>query len=552
MHKKLRYEPILPNSHDWPVVKMHKSQEAFLELVTKRAVEEIITLHADFSTFRKDLTKFLDQEQARLQRNPWKVDSKNDPNFLPEKIKELQKEEIELPKILKEIALYYAKEIAGGFNIWHYRLAQASASYTLNRLLNPMKPQHPLTLAQIRFKLQEQIHILGNMSELRSLGRLGTLVLVPTHCSHFDSVLIWWIIHMLGLPPFMYGAGLNLFNRKFFAYFMNNVGTYKVDRRKKNIAYLSTLKAYSSLALHWKCHSLFYPGGTRSRSGSLESTLKLGLLSTALDAQHINYTAYGSEASKIFIVPVVFNYHFVLEAPFLIREYLMEHRDYVYKPQKDWIDESYKLLKLIKNFATKGSSISVSFGKPMDVLGNEVDATGSSYDTQGNRIDIYTYFKEKSVGRENFEQKIKESTRLLGQRIVASYHKNNCVLSSCLVAFVGWELMRGQYADICLKDFLKLPNSFFVISYPLLEASFAKARKAVLELYKQGSIQVSEDLQQGTIAGMVMHGLANLGSYNDQLPLVRNKNGDITTRDICSLLYYHNRLTGYGLEKCIT
>ena len=56
--------------------------------------------------------------------------------------------------------------------------------------------------------------------------------MVPTHFSHLDSALIGWIISQLGLPAFMYGAGLVLYNLKFFAYFFNSLGAYKVDRRK--------------------------------------------------------------------------------------------------------------------------------------------------------------------------------------------------------------------------------------------------------------------------------------------------------------------------------
>ena len=91
------------------------------------------------------------------------------------------------------------------------------------------------------------------------------------------------------MPPFIYGAGLNLFNISIFAYFMNALGAYKVDRRKKNLMYLETLKTYSKEAIQFGCHSLFFPGGTRSRSGIIESRLKLGLLSTAIEAQRANF-----------------------------------------------------------------------------------------------------------------------------------------------------------------------------------------------------------------------------------------------------------------------
>jgi len=78
-----------------------------------------------------------------------------------------------------------------------------------------------------------------------------------------------------------------------------------VDRRKKNMMYLETLKTYSKEAIQFGCHSLFFPGGTRSRSGIIESKLKLGLLSTAIEAQRANFQNGITDVSgKIFIVPV--------------------------------------------------------------------------------------------------------------------------------------------------------------------------------------------------------------------------------------------------------
>jgi glycerol-3-phosphate O-acyltransferase len=550
MYSKLQYDPILVNPNDWPVVKMYRSRDAFLQAVSNKAVQDILALQPNASDLRHDLAKSLIQEQARLQKMSWRVDAKEDPAFWTQIIKDLQQEDTPLTTLLHEITLHYAQEIAGGFNVWHYKLAQATGCYTLNRLLNPVKARRPRTLTRIRAQLLEQIHLIGATNELRQLARQGTVVMVPTHCSHFDSVLIWWVIHTLGLPPFIYGAGLNLFNKQFFAYFMNKLGTYKVDRRKKNTAYLNTLKVYSSLALHWGCHSLFYPGGTRSRTGVLEENLKLGLLGTAVEAQQINYEVYGPQAPKLFIVPVVFNYHFVLEAPFLIRDYLAAQGEYIYKTEKDWLNNSYKLLKLIKNFATKSSSITVSIGQPMDVMGNAVDAAGHSYDTQGNQVELYKHFN-KSPDATDLGQRFKEYTRVLGQQIVRSYRINNCVLSSSLLAFTAFEVLRKQYATLPLQDFLNLSSNMLTISYARLEKAFAQVREGVLALATQGEIRISEELTQGTIAGMITHGLSNLGIYHHQLPLLRNKEGGITTRDICSLLYYHNRLTGYELEKHI-
>lgn len=547
MHRRPKFDPILPQDKDWPIVKLDKTRKAFLQAVCDKAVQDIVALQADQVVLRQELSQFLVDDQERLQRKPWKVDAPDESVFWTQVIADLHQGEIDLSAILQQIVLRYASEIVGGFSTWHYQLAQGTASYILNRLLNPMKPRRPRTLSQIRAKLQEQIHILGAVKELRQLARRGTIVMVPTHCSHFDSVLVWWVIHTLGLPPFIYGAGLNLFNRQFFAYFMNKLGTYKIDRRKRNLAYLSTLKAYSTLALQRGCHSLFYPGGTRSRSGALETDLKLGLLGTAVEAQQLNYQMHGPTAPKLFIVPVVFNYHFVLEAPLLIRDYLAVQGEHNRK--ESVYTKSYKLLKLIKTFATKSSGLAVSIGQPLDLLGNEVDEAGHGYDSQGARVDVYTYFCSRD--RQEASQRVKECSRKLGQAIVQSYHKNNCVFSSHLVAFTAFALMRQQHAALDLRALFQLPTDDLVLPYATLAHTFTRTRAAIIDLQAGGQIQVADHLKQGSIVDMITHGLANLGIYHHRRPLLRNRAGDIMTRDLRTLFYYHNRLTGYDLEKYI-
>ncbi|MFT6873764.1 MAG: glycerol-3-phosphate O-acyltransferase, partial [Roseivirga sp.] len=50
---------------------------------------------------------------------------------------------------------------------------------------------------------------------------------------------------------------------------------------------------------------------------------------------------------------------------------------------------------------------------------------------------------------------------------------------------------------------------------------------------------------------IIKHGLKNVGMYHSKRPLVRNKEGDITTQDLHVLFYYHNRLDGYELENYV-
>jgi glycerol-3-phosphate O-acyltransferase len=67
--------------------------------------------------------------------------------------------------------------------------------------------------------LENRLFITGPIEKIRNLALKGTVILVPTHFSNLDSVIIGFGMNMIGLPAFQYGAGLNLFNSKFFSCF---------------------------------------------------------------------------------------------------------------------------------------------------------------------------------------------------------------------------------------------------------------------------------------------------------------------------------------------
>src|SRR5699024_3629677 len=120
----------------------------------------------------------------------------------------------------------------------------------------------------------------------------------------------------------------------------------------------------------------------------IEQELEVGLLGTAMEAQRLNFRQKGKEENdKIFIVPVVFNHHFVLEASSLIHEYLELKGQERYYVKNDEFSNSYKIITFLIKFFTQGSDISVSIGKGMDILGNYVDDDGKSIDGHGRAID---------------------------------------------------------------------------------------------------------------------------------------------------------------------
>ena len=132
--------------------------------------------------------------------------------------------------------------------------------------------------------LSSRIAVEGDLPFLRELSRRGTLVIVPTHSSNLDSIILGWALVNAGLPPCVYGAGKNLFYQSADWVFHGNLGAYRVDRRLRHVLYKDVLKCYSQVLIERGYHSLFFPGGTRSRSGKIEQKLKLGLLGSALSA----------------------------------------------------------------------------------------------------------------------------------------------------------------------------------------------------------------------------------------------------------------------------
>lgn len=556
-NKNKKYKPILEGIPDWPVYLLSKNRKEFIDEVANSAFKRIKEIRPTRKQLIDELEATIYREQNRMKRNRWRVDPPDESSFWSKIKNELVELGNEHPggtdkkadELLKQIVSRYTAEIAGTFKPSSYRMARTITTFGFSRLLNGARVKKFGAIFRSKYKLRDKIQIVGKVKPLRKLAKLGTIVMVPTHFSNLDSILIGWAIHALGLPAFTYGAGLNLFNIKIFAYFMNSLGAYKVDRRKKNLPYLETLKMYSNKAIQKGAHSLFFPGGTRSRSGAIEKNLRLGLLSTAVEAQRNVYLENNQQhPRKIFIVPVTLNYHFVLEAPDLIDDYLHSKGQDRYFPERDNYG-SFQLLKFMFKFFTKGSNISVSIGPALDVFGNYVDKQGNSLDNNDRIIDARDYFITNGIVTVD-RQREDEYTRRLGQKIIKEYHRINRVFASHLVAFVAFEMWLRRFPKLDLWSFLRLLEEDMSLDYSEFRETFNQVRKEIFRLEKEDKIHSATHLD-GDVDLVIKHGLDNVGIFHLKRPLLKNKKGKIVTQDLNTLYYYHNRLIGYDLEKFI-
>jgi len=449
-------------------------------------------------------------------------------------------------EILRQIINRYSEEIVGTFRISTFRFARRFLTFFFTRLLNTAAGKNITRFWGSRFRLQDRFIVKGEIETVRSLITKGTVVVVPTHFSNLDSILIGYALDAFaGLPSFSYGAGLNLYNTGYTAYFMNRLGAYRVDRRKKNPIYLETLKTMSNLSIQRGVNSLFFPGGTRSRDGMLEDKLKLGLLGSVIEAQRAMCQKGGG---KVFVVPLVLSYHFVLEAEFLIEQHLRQVGKERYMG-RDASHSPWRIFQFVWKFFAEGNDVTISIGQPMDVLGNPVDADGNSFDQYGNRLDIEAYFKTKGEIREDLQRE-SEYTKILGDHIVERYQKDNIVLTSHLVAFAAFEMLKYQNPRLDLYGLLRLPTDDYVFPSEALHEVVSQLREALLQMEQRGEIKLSEQLYW-EIDKLIEDGMAHLGNYHLTEPLYRDKKGQVVSDNFKLLYFYHNRLENYGLQRKI-
>jgi glycerol-3-phosphate O-acyltransferase len=535
---------------DWPIYKLSQDRRRFIAEIDDFTTERLIKEHTKLYDL---LVQTLYQERIRLKETPWKVDPPNERQFLDRIRTQLVQSETEAkPKaaethheIVRKFVHRYSEEIVGTFSIRTMKFARQFLSIFFNRLLNAATERWWRFLSS-KSRLHERIQVYGDVQAIQNLFSQGTVIVVPTHFSNLDSVLIGFAMdQIMGLPQFSYGAGLNLYNSGAAAFFMNRLGAYRVDRRKKNTVYLETLKAMSNLSIQRGTNTLFFPGGTRSRSGELEKKLKMGLLGTAVEAQRA--ICERGENNKVFIVPLTTSYHTVLEAPFLIHQHLQIVGKERYLKGRSEGNSFREWFKFIWQFFAKRSDIVLSFGKPMDVLGNFVDTEGISRDNRGNVLSIADYFITEGGIKEDLQREA-EYTKLLADKIVDRFYKENIVLSSHVVAFTAFNILKESNDKLDLYALLRLPPDDYVFPLDTFTAAIAAIQAVLFEYEEKGRLKLSDSIRLSP-EELVQDGIKNLGVYHVHKPLLFNRKGDIESDDFNVLFFYHNRLENFGLTK---
>jgi glycerol-3-phosphate O-acyltransferase len=453
-------------------------------------------------------------------------------------------DEATLLELLSKQARAYTEDIAGSFSMPAYRVA----SRVLPSVLSFMLSKHDLRHGLLGLgDLKDRVSVDGDTALLGRLAKKGVLLVVPTHLSNLDSPLVAYALERAGLPPMAYGAGKNLFTSPFLSFFMARLGAYKVDRRLNFGLYKEVLKTFSQVILEKGLHSIFFPGGTRSRSGAIERKLKLGLAGTALSAYIEQLRTRGPSAQRYYFVPMTLNQPLVLEAETLIEDHLKEIGKNRYIIEDDEFTRLGRLVTFMRKLLTMEQAIEVRFGAPRDPFGNRVDEEGRSVDDHGREIDPERYVLIDGEPQQHWGRDA-EYTRELGTHIADDYLAGSSYFPTHLVAHVLFHELERTLPGEDLYRRLRHPRE---ISLPLGELSerVDRVRAAIMQ-HETRLGRLSARASQLAGVKVVLDALESFSGYHTH-PAAELVDNRVYLRDRELLLYYRNRLAHHQPAQAV-
>ncbi len=515
--------------------------------VSSRLFDSVLaqTQRGDQHRLSEVINDNLYHELERLRRGDCDGDPAADKSFYMDLRRKLpHASDAQQQKMLRTLLDRFVDEICGNFDERVYRVSTRFVPLALGGLLTGLSPGRLLEGLDVQGSLDRHVVIDGDVEQVHRLNELGTLVFAPTHVSNLDSVVLGYTFHRMGLPPVIYGAGLNLFTNRLMGYFMRNLGAYTVDRRKTAPLYKNSLKEYATATLEMGYNNLFFPGGTRCRNGAIETQLKKGLLGTSIGAYRNNLTAR-ADTGRIFIVPVNLSFPLVLEAATLIREHLRRSGRARYIIVDDEFSRARRWFDFIRGLVTMDAKIHVTFGDALDPFGNDLNEDGDSLDPTGRVIDPARYLHVDGKPAADTRRDM-EYTRMVSSKLMDRYRQNNVALETHALAFTCLELYRRNASEQDLYRFLRSLGPEMSLNMDEVEQTLGELIDQLQALEAAGKIRCTDAIREGDIDTIIRRGLRSFGTYHTT-PVLERRGVRIHLGDTNLLFYYRNRLEGYGL-----
>lgn len=435
----------------------------------------------------------------------------------------------------------YAASVVGGFQDRVFDFARRIVPPAMALVLGNSSPK--LLLRGVFRDLDSIVTVDGDTDALRVVAERGTVLVAPTRQSTLDPVLVTWALGRLGISPVLYPAASNLFDVPVFGRLIRSVGGYRVDGRRQDRLYTDVMREYATVSMELGYHNMVFPGGARSRTGAIDPHPQLDLLATAL-AAYQNCLGIGSER-RIFVVPVVLSYRLVLEAEWLIEDYLRDQGRGRYLITEDEYPQPRRLADFASNTFSLDSRVTVTFGAPMDPFGNRVDRSGRSIGPTGKPIAIERYVcDDGQLVRD--PQRDAEFTRELGASVRRAQLRGNVVSATHVLSHAAIRLFRRRFPGVDLYMFLRAVGREPVLDQALVHDEVDRVLVQLRALATTGALRLDSSLQDMSAEDVVRDALRYFGSYHSR-PAIRRSATDLVVSSPNLLVFYANRLEGYGL-----
>ena len=299
------------------------------------------------------------------------------------------------------------------------------------------------------------------LSRVRQIARQSPLILVPSHRSHVDYLLLSYIFYQQRLSMPLVAAGDNLsfwpagpVFRKSGAYFMRrSFGSDKL--------YALLFKTYVKTLVQEGYFQEFFIEGTRSRTGKFERP-RTGLLSIYLDC----FLEGASE--ELYFVPISFNYEKVLEE----KSYVQEVKGAT--KEKEKVSDLFKLGRHLKH---RSGQVYVNFAEPLS---------------------LKEFVQEMGLKEDDSEENKHRAAQVFAHRIARAIEGVTIVTAPALIASgLLSHPRRGQTISLLFEKveiFRKALKLKGVRFSDALEKNYPKAIQGALARYKaQGLVQEHHD-----------------------------------------------------------
>ncbi len=297
------------------------------------------------------------------------------------------------------------------------------------------------------------------LAEIAEDAKRHPIVLVPSHRSYFDFLILSWLFYQNYLVPPHIAARDNMAFGP-FGYLFRNMGAFFLRKTFDDPLYKEVFRAYVAYLVREGFTQEFFIEGGRSRTGKTLAP-RLGMLSWDLDA------FLESQRRDLFFVPIAISYERLVEESGMVEEL-----DGGKKAEESVLG----LFRARKYLQKRFGSVHVSFGEPISLasaLGSQRDSFEALVRGQIDSPEV----------REELEDRKREFVNSLGHSLVerigwAMIANATSVAASVLLGgsrsgLVREELVAGMHNVI---DVLKLQG---VRLTPAFEHDLPELRESI-------------------------------------------------------------------------